>query len=365
MYQERPEVVVRMNKLESRTPASTRAMKNELGMGLRTRRVAALTLALSWGCSSGGQTSSEELSGARAGRSDGDASTPADGAVEAIEAKPDGGEEGASLDAGELPDANDVESADAEPRHDADQAPAHCTVDMLYEPNDTPTQACEIPLDQLVESETGPNDLNDYFVFELEKGHTYGFMHQALSPCTYRSSGELTLGDQVVQHLYGPNDLIGGSVAWRDVTAPTSGPALLKVGNQCRYNVRMLRSTDDGLVHDAASGEPNDTRATAAPVALGQTIYAVRPGGSNDDFYRVSVEAGATYEVALTVQGYCGGGVNIQMNLGADGTGQSLALKTIFQTSPPITSPAVSASGLAVLWVQTQCGYEVTMRRVP
>jgi hypothetical protein len=326
-------------------------------------RILLPTLALSWGCAGGGQTASDELNGARSGRSD--AGMPAVEVVDAVDAEPDGGEGSANSDAGGLPVATD-QPADAAPSSDAEQVPDTCTVDTLYEPNDAPAQACKIPLDQLVETETGPNDLNDYFTFELEEGHTYGFMHQALSPCTYRSSGELTLGDQVVQHLYGPNDLLPGTVAWLDVTALTSGTALLKVGNQCRYNVRMLRSTDDGLVHDAASGEPNDTRATAAPMALGQTLYAARPGASNDDFYRVSVDEGAVYELAVTVPGYCGGtGVYVRMNLGADGTGQSLALKTILQGSQSITTPAVSASGQAVLWVQTACPYEVTVRRAP
>jgi hypothetical protein len=190
-------------------------------------------------------------------------------------------------------------------------------------------------------------------------------VHQGLAPCNYRSAAELTLGSGVPQHLYGPNE-VGVGTFWHDVTALTSGPALLKVSAQCRYNFRLVRSTDDGLVHDAQSGEPNDTPATAAPLTEGKTIYAQQPGIYNRDYYRVQFEAGAVYELGFALFSPCVvNGLSVQMNLGAEGTGQVLISARSFSFgSSSVQSAPASATGAALVYVETACPHELTLRRV-
>jgi len=89
-----------------------------------------------------------------------------------------------------------------------------------------------------------------------------------------------------------------------------------------QYQLALYPSTDNGLLQDADSFEPNNTLSTAHPIALQQTINKALAAGTLDhrDIYAVDVLAGQTYTVMTTFTNgtATGAGTDLQLTVSDD-----------------------------------------------
>lgn len=89
-----------------------------------------------------------------------------------------------------------------------------------------------------------------------------------------------------------------------------------------QYQLAVYPSTDNGLLQDAVSFEPNNTISTAHPIALQQTINNALAAGTLDhrDIYVADVLQGQTYTVMTTFTNgtSTGAGTDLQLTVSDD-----------------------------------------------
>jgi hypothetical protein len=264
------------------------------------------------------------------------------------------------LDAGK-PDAGSTDAATG----DASNSSGKCDPSQDYEPNNTAAQACALKLGEEMQSQTSGQDTDDYFSFPVEQGHFYALSGEILQPCSAGLGVEITVGDGSPRTLLGPSTRVLGAYA-EEFAAEISGTARLHLSHACRYHLTVLPSTDDNLVHDQVTGEPNNTARTAAPLGLDQTVVHQPSSADGADFFRVPLERGKQYVVNVVPNGRCNTPVNVRMDLGNTGEIQSLVSATNFQFGEQnLTARAPAASGYGLVKVDTACAYELTVQAAP
>lgn len=172
-----------------------------------------------------------------------------------------------------------------------------CGPETAYEPNDVPAQACKVPLARTIASEFGSStDKNDYYQLAVEKDVVYTFDYKFDS-----TSGRvitMSVGGQIMTLLAGQTYYNGG-VLHDEFTPQLSGPVVLNMTGS-KYEFALYPSTAAGLVHDALTYEPNNTRSTAAPICVGVPVTSgFTSPMDNVDFYELSLVKDQTYTLKI------------------------------------------------------------------
>jgi hypothetical protein len=329
---------------------------------LGTRAI--MLLAALAACDAGGGSSSDSLEAARdRSRADDAGEAPSDSSTEpvplAADAEPRAPED-AAVEPAPVDGGGDVDAAS--------DVTTGCSVATNYEPNDSFAEACGVSLLQTIESQTSAGDLRDYYSFQVEAGRTYA-LRTFMSMSSGASSVTVTTGrGNSTDTLLGPSIIGGGQFASAmDFTARVTGTAFLAIEFPLHYTFELLPGTDDGLLHDDVYGEPNDTPATAYPLALEHEVISEPAADDAMDYYRLQVEAGARYQVQLRLPAYAARFVRPQMNIGAAGEGQLLLPLQLLQvagTTSFTTEPA-AITGPALLSIEPGGSYRVTVSKIP
>jgi hypothetical protein len=177
------------------------------------------------------------------------------------------------------------------------------------EPNDTPSQANDLPLGIVGDTNTtiATNSDVDWYKLSLVQDHYYVFETYNVSP-NLHTVLSLYDTDSSTQLAYDYGSGTGNSysrIVWQ---VPLSGIYYLKVSSssgQGPYSIRALQKYDEGGVWDATL-EPNDNWQTAYALSIGRenaittTIYPNGPyttNNSDQDFYRFWATEGHWYQI--------------------------------------------------------------------
>lgn len=174
-----------------------------------------------------------------------------------------------------------------------------------YEPNNTRPTAAPVCVGVPVRSElTGAEDATDIYTIDLQQDVTYTLQYKPQGYMSFRLAARFNDSEREYAAAR-PNTFY---VQEFEPTFPTTTWLELSAGSQ--YDFVILPGTGRGLVQNAQTHEPNNSRSTYYPLTLGQKITSeflqpadVRDWDDLEDWYALPVEQGASYLLELS-RGY-------------------------------------------------------------
>jgi hypothetical protein len=231
------------------------------------------------------------------------------------------------------------------------------------EPNDSPSTGTPLALDESASSAvTSRLDPDDFFRIPVIAGRTYTLDLIGRSGCgSFDVSGGATLAAPTGTSTLLSTSSQGTTRTAREFTPNADGFAVVEVSGSCAYDVAVYQGTDDGLEHDAATLEPNNSASTGTRLALDELVVSQTQSGEDpDDFFIVPVEAAETYTLQVSGTGACSTfGLSASARL-VSAAGTSALLSASSQgTNTTARTFTPSSAGQAVILLSGNCGYEL------